>query len=212
MNCKLSIFDVPEFVAPQETLEESLIQAVKAPNYEESEEVETSDQKEESKEMDCKSPDEESSTPIEDSISAIETGPPLTDEEKAAASLLSNRSTLKQPLFDGDRPFLDAICNALNCDNHLDDHSSVFALCLIYATIHNSGTLSFNILPFREALIFTNFIAGVKEQLVQNLLIPTTSYQDSFPCYSGKLLNHLIEIMRKCCQYSEYLRVTRNHF
>ncbi len=139
-----TIFELPEFVAPIETLEESLIQAVKAHNSDENESeinehsmtsindnnisqslVENSDQITE---------------PLNDSdLNSVEISmdtTSLTDEEKAKVTL--NRSLFKANLTEN-KPFLESILSALDCDNQTDDRLPLFTLCLLYAVIHNSG-------------------------------------------------------------------------
>ena len=62
----------------------------------------------------------------------------MTDEEKAA---IAAAECVRYEHLNDERPFLDSLFHALDC-SHKDDHYFVFALCLIYAIVHNQGKLS----------------------------------------------------------------------
>lgn len=161
----MSIFEKPEFAAPPETLEESLIQVALASNNNSSasdddgcsEDVKVKESVE--TEIDQIEVDQETvetdaciatasvsnEMPMEDDKETIEqiNASCITDEEKAAAA--SGVSTKPRPgtgsntPSDDERPFLDALFNSLDCTHKLDDHSFIFSLCLIYAVVHNKG-------------------------------------------------------------------------
>lgn len=145
-NGNLSLFANPEFTAPTETLEESLIQVSKSsPNSSRCEEesgypssdVSTMTEAEEETQM------EHQASPVsgcesEELPSNCEPDTrPITDEEKAAAANPSLMSRWSQRLSD--RPFLEALFQCLECNQTSDDHTFIFALCLIYAMVHNRG-------------------------------------------------------------------------
>ena len=62
----------------------------------------------------------------------------ITDEEKAAAVTLVKRLSMSKP---SDKPFLQVLFQCLDCSDTKDDHTFIFALCLIYAIVHNRGML-----------------------------------------------------------------------
>lgn len=146
-NGSLSLFNNPEFTAPTETLEESLFQVSRSsPNSSrcenDEEQVYPLSDVSNVTEEDC-----ESSNPVtmesdgpEDRMSTDEPDTrPITDEEKAAAANPNLVTRWSQRLTD--RPFLDALFQCLQCNQTSDDHTFIFALCLIYAMVHNKGTL-----------------------------------------------------------------------
>ncbi|RWS29542.1 protein CLEC16A-like protein [Leptotrombidium deliense] len=122
-NGNMSIFDTPEFAAPQETLEESLVQAAKLNHSEDSQSMSCMDS-----DVDCSKQSE-----MEDNAetSSIMNESSITDEEKAK---MSNPKSLLD-----NRPFLDALFEFLDCSNKADDHLAIFSLCLLYAILSNSG-------------------------------------------------------------------------
>lgn len=149
-NGTLSLFGNPEFTAPTETLEESLIQVSRnSPNSSRCENDEeagypSSDvsnmTEEEEKEGSSDAVVMESSESDEPITSEPDTRP-ITDEEKAAAANPNLVSKWSQRLTD--RPFLDALFQCLQCNQNSDDHTFIFALCLIYAMVHNKGARLF---------------------------------------------------------------------
>lgn len=67
----------------------------------------------------------------------------ITDEEKAAAVTLVKRWSLTK---SSDKPFLQVLFHCMDCSDTKDDHTFIFALCLIYAIVHNRG-MSFTVSP-----------------------------------------------------------------
>ncbi|KAF8772002.1 Protein CLEC16A like protein [Argiope bruennichi] len=69
---------------------------------------------------------------------SVEEGSNITDEEKAVAAKMSTHFETMQKGFSlSNRPFLEAIFNALDCTEN--DHAALFALCVLYAIGHNPG-------------------------------------------------------------------------
>lgn len=139
-----TIFELPEFVAPNETLEESLIQAVKAHNSDENESENNEFSMNSINENDLTQQITENNlelrqTSVNTESNSVEIAmdtTSLTDEEKAKVTL--NRSIAKANLTEN-KPFLEAILCALDCDYQTDDRLPLFSLSLLYAVIHNSG-------------------------------------------------------------------------
>jgi protein CLEC16A len=145
-NGSLSLFNNPEFTAPSETLEESLFQVSRSsPNpsrcENEEEQVYPSSDVSNMTEEDCESSnpvisESEGSDEPMNTVSEPDTRP-ITDEEKAAAANPNLATRWSQRLTD--RPFLHALFQCLQCNQTSDDHTFIFALCLIYAMVHNKG-------------------------------------------------------------------------
>ena len=155
LNSDKTIFEWPEFAAPNETLEESLIQAVRAQNSGDENDSETNEQsmtsiydnQRDAEPMDgLPSPTTRSPTspqncdisPTNVDMSPADTS--LTDEEKA--NRCAGRSVDKQNLIEN-KPFLEAVLSAMDCDKQPDDRLPLFSLCLLYAIINNSGNRLF---------------------------------------------------------------------
>lgn len=147
LNGNMDIFDKPEFAAPPETLEESLIQATKIDDKikqeynEENQIVSVED-------VSLCDPSNQASTShisvseqMEENLSNSDleiNEASITDEEKAAAASNINKKCLNMKQ-ECEKPFLDSIYTSLNCVNKTDDHTAVFALCLLYAMVNNIG-------------------------------------------------------------------------
>ena len=151
LNSDKSIFEWQEFVPPNETLEESLIQAVRAQNSDDSENNEYSmnsvDDNQSSQQNRVEPTGDQTSSSVAPQPEDCDVSPTsvdmstvdstsLTDEEKANRSV--SRSVAKQNLSDN-KPFLEAVLSALDCDKQTDDRLPLFSLCLLYAIINNSG-------------------------------------------------------------------------
>lgn len=160
LTADMTIFEKPQFAAPPETLEESLYQVARASNsssVDGDEEAVNEDRSstevvreeainessagtseavmEEAKESNgdvAEASQDEKEVP--ETIVKINASN-ITDEEKAAAALKSSNNEL-----DNERPFLDSLFSSLDCTHKLDDHTFIFAICLIYAMVHNQGT------------------------------------------------------------------------
>ncbi|CAG2111581.1 unnamed protein product [Medioppia subpectinata] len=228
LNSNKTIFDWPEFAAPIETLEESLIHAVKAQNSDENDSenneysmnsVVDSDTTVTAAISDQRSPTHitvqvhEEQQPVvhnsnrdtnntnhnrsdsdggagsdidcEMSPTRQMTDTSLTDEEKASLSI--SRSIAKQNLTEN-KPFLEAILNSLDFDSQPDDRMTIFSLCLLYAIIHNSGIAEDK---FKEVVLHDMSSKANTSQ--------TTKQSETL---HEELIHLLIEIMRKCCQYT----------
>ena len=152
LNSDKTIFEWPEFVPPNETLEESLIQAVKAQNSDENDSenneysMNSIDGNQTSNQIRVERTGEQSTNPVpvtEDcdisptsvDMSIVDSSS-LTDEEKANRCV--SRSIAKQILTEN-KPFLEAVLRGLDCDKQPDDRLPLFSLCLLYAIINNSG-------------------------------------------------------------------------
>lgn len=175
-----SLFAKPQFSAPLETLEESLVQASKngsigsshncccdnescassslyksQMNVDDDEMTNNNDQgndqcepvEEEMKEetIPVQTNDEMSSSQdCNESFNATAFNEAsITDEEKAAAAAyVQNRKTsITSDLsaISEERLFLRALFDCLDPSHSKDDHMFIFALCLIYAIVHNKG-------------------------------------------------------------------------
>ncbi|XP_054164084.1 protein CLEC16A homolog [Oppia nitens] len=215
LNNDKKIFELPEFVAPNETLEESLIHAVKAQNSDENDSNSDENNERSTSNVSHNNAKHNRLFSNEQSVTidanhqnniAIENNdsPPLspdrldisitdmtslTDEEKANLSV--NRLLNKQNLTEN-RPFLEAILSSMDCEKITDDRLSLFSLCLLYAIINNSG---------------------ISEDMFQEVILhdksskATTSQSTQSENLHNELINILIEIMRKCCQYNSKIRL-----
>ena len=161
-----SLFSNPEFAPPAETLEESLIQVSRcSPN---------SSRCEDGSEGECPSSDvsrltaadeeqapQESEDDRESMQQSLDAPPaageeerdtrPITDEEKAASANNCANLATKWNQRLSERPFLEALFQCLQCNQNSDDHTFIFALCLVYAIVHNRGSL---LLPFMPSCLF----------------------------------------------------------
>jgi len=66
----------------------------------------------------------------------------ITDEEKVTNLVKRFSLREKSPansLPSNERPFRSALFTCLDCSDSKDDHTFIFALCLIYAIVHNKG-------------------------------------------------------------------------
>lgn len=152
LHADMSIFEKPQFSAPPETLEESLIQVARASNSSsvDSEEDASNERRpsaeavNESQNAEETVMDETSDTngdvaaPSQDEAIGQINASNITDEEKAAAAL--SKFQRASNALDNERPFLDSLFTSLDCTHKLDDHTFIFAVCLIYAMVHNQGT------------------------------------------------------------------------
>lgn len=153
----ISIFEKPEFSAPPETLEESLIQVSKSTPVSDGDTDDNGSPThapQVSSEPNLVTHDEEM-TPAEpeiietrvspsDSISTNINEASITDEEKAAAASCNSSNLMMKRMSvtlipDETRPFLEALFDCLDCNQTNDDHAFMFSLCLIHAVVHNQG-------------------------------------------------------------------------
>ncbi|XP_064478520.1 protein CLEC16A-like isoform X2 [Ornithodoros turicata] len=113
-------------------------------------------------------------------------GPNITDEQKVEAAQRMNHVTLEQLQQDfllTNRPFLNSIFNALDCTE--DDHTALFALCLLYAMGHN---------------------AGINQELLDSVLMPSDKSETKH-WYNINLVERLIHIVRLSCKYGSKVRL-----
>ncbi|GIY14224.1 protein CLEC16A homolog [Caerostris extrusa] len=111
-------------------------------------------------------------------------GSNITDEEKAVAAKMSNHFETMQRNFSlSNRPFLEAIFNALDCSEN--DHAALFALCVLYAVGYNPG---------------------INQDLLDSVLMPSDKSETKF-CYNVCLIEKLIQIINLSCQYSSKIRI-----
>lgn len=113
-------------------------------------------------------------------------GQNVTDEEKVQAAQRLSFTTLAklhQEFTLTDRPFLEAIFNALECSEN--DHAGLFGLCLLYALGHN---------------------AGINQDLLDSVLMPTDRSETKI-LYNVHLVERLIKIIFLCCQYNSKVRL-----
>ncbi|GBN07576.1 Protein CLEC16A [Araneus ventricosus] len=114
---------------------------------------------------------------------SVEEGSNITDEEKAVAAKMSTHFETMQRNFSlSNRPFLEAIFNALDCTE--SDHAALFALCVLYALGHNPG---------------------INQDLLDSVLMPSEKSETKF-CYNVNLAERLIQIINLSCQYSSKIR------
>ncbi|XP_015791120.1 protein CLEC16A homolog [Tetranychus urticae] len=199
LNGKMSIFEKPEFSAPPETLEESLVQAIRL-SYDNSNNLHESDETDNTEpdayttkrsvnsDLDMvvrdsiQKDEQENESTINSTSDFILNETSTTDEEKETG--------LTRKISDSkiDRPFLLALLNSLDCRNLSDDHSAIFSLCLIYAMVHN---------------------AGVDKTQLYDLIIPNPKSSQVFDVDLGSttLVNSLIDIIHICCQYNSRIRL-----
>ncbi|GBN30696.1 Protein CLEC16A [Araneus ventricosus] len=115
---------------------------------------------------------------------SVEEGSNITDEEKAVAAKMSTHFETMQRNFSlSNRPFLEAIFNALDCTE--SDHAALFALCVLYALGHNPG---------------------INQDLLDSVLMPSEKSETKF-CYNVNLAERLIQIINLSCQYSSKIRI-----
>ncbi|XP_076337258.1 protein CLEC16A-like isoform X2 [Tachypleus tridentatus] len=110
----------------------------------------------------------------------------ITDEEKVEVTQRLGQCTLEQIHQEfslEDRPFLEAIFNALECTEN--DHNALFALCLFYALGHN---------------------AGINQDLLDTVLMPTNKSETKH-LYNIHLVERLIKIISQSCQYNSCIRL-----
>nr|XP_002127555.2 protein CLEC16A-like isoform X1 [Ciona intestinalis] len=88
--------------------------------------------------------DDERSSPEVEAITSLDVLPKgaasgLVDKDKPDVQLNNSfiDSSPKSSTTPADRPFLDTIYSALNCTGN--DYSALFALCFLYAILHNKG-------------------------------------------------------------------------
>ncbi|CAG2166733.1 unnamed protein product [Oppiella nova] len=218
LNSDKTIFEWPEFVAPIETLEESLIHAVKAHNSDENDsenneysmnsvdergqerasspthvavQVSASDEQQPVLQTNCS----DSSSPVDCEMSPTRhdmsvTDTSLTDEEKASLSM--SRSIAKQQLTES-KPFLEAILNSLDIESQTDDRLPLFSLCLLYAIMNNSGISEDK---FKDVVLHDMSSKANSSQ--------STKQSETL---HNEVIYLLIEIMRKCCQYNSKIRL-----
>lgn len=77
---------------------------------------------------------------------------------------------VKTSLASEERPFLRALFDCLDPSNSKDDHMFIFALCLIYAIVHNKGK-------------FTQVISNLLTINV-TLSLTFTLFNLTFPCFT----------------------------
>ncbi|KAH9384349.1 hypothetical protein HPB48_026356 [Haemaphysalis longicornis] len=110
----------------------------------------------------------------------------ITDEQKAQVAHRLNMAAmeqLSQGWLLGDRPFLAAILNALDCSE--SDHPALFALCLLYALGHNSG---------------------INQELLDTVLMPSLNPETKH-WYNVALMDKLIQIITLSCKYGSKVRL-----
>lgn len=110
----------------------------------------------------------------------------ITDEQKAQVAHRLNMAAmeqLSQGWLLGDRPFLAAILNALDCTEN--DHPALFALCLLYALGHNSG---------------------INQELLDTVLMPSLNPETKHS-YNVALMDKLIQIIALSCKYGSKVRL-----
>lgn len=113
-------------------------------------------------------------------------GPNITDEQKVEAAQRMSHVTLEQLQQDfllSNRPFLNAIFGALDCSE--DDHTALFALCLLYAVGHN---------------------AGINQELLDTVLMPSDKSETKH-WYNIALVERLIHIVHLSCKYGSKVRL-----
>lgn len=113
-------------------------------------------------------------------------GTNITDEEKVEAAQRITQSQfeyIQQNFSLNERPFLEAIFNALEC--HENDHAALFGLCLFYALGHNSG---------------------INQDLLDRVLMPTEK-SETKQWYNINLVERLIKIINLSCQYKSRIRL-----
>lgn len=150
LNANFSIFEKPQFMAPHETLEESLVNNLFNKNssdkivYEDDYDNDSEYMMSKSNQSYCDNANEQQQQ--------------IKDEETRNCSLIEDLCSqqTKRLSTDGlfkDKPFLEALYNALSfeCPNKQDDHLVVFSLSLLYAIIFNTGIIfySFNYFFFK---------------------------------------------------------------
>ncbi|XP_022252132.1 protein CLEC16A homolog, partial [Limulus polyphemus] len=111
----------------------------------------------------------------------------ITDEEKVEVTQRLAQCTLEQLQQEfslTDRPFLEAIFNALECTEN--DHSALFASCLLYALGHNA--------------------VGINQDLLDTVLMPTDKSETKH-LYNIHLVERLIKIINQSCQYNSCIRL-----
>ncbi|XP_067143421.1 protein CLEC16A isoform X2 [Centruroides vittatus] len=202
-SLKVKTNSEPEFIAPEETLEKSLetkiysshslsaiasnenasVQEVTKSNS--STEVRKSDISavESSEASDHRTPDEAAEQAVVDYPSD---GTNITDEEKVEAAQRITQSQfeyIQQNFSLNERPFLEAIFNALECPEN--DHAALFGLCLFYALGHNSG---------------------INQDLLDQVLMPTEK-SETKQWYNINLVERLIKIINLSCQYKSRIRL-----
>ncbi|XP_023229804.1 protein CLEC16A homolog [Centruroides sculpturatus] len=203
-SLKVKTNSEPEFSAPEETLEKSLetkiysshslsaiasnenasVQEVTKSNS--STEVRKSDISavESSEASDHRTPDEAAEQAVVDYPSD---GTNITDEEKVEAAQRITQSQfeyIQQNFSLNERPFLEAIFNALECPEN--DHAALFGLCLFYALGHNS--------------------VGINQDLLDQVLMPTEK-SETKQWYNINLVERLIKIINLSCQYKSRIRL-----
>ncbi|XP_066497872.1 protein CLEC16A isoform X2 [Hoplias malabaricus] len=92
----------------------------------------------------------------------------ITDEEKTAAAAARSES-------QKNRPFLDMVYNALDCEK--EDYHALFVLCLLFAMTHSKG---------------------INPELLENIQLPVPGRERSG--YSQVLVERLIRIMNQAAQ------------
>ena len=161
LNGNFHIFDkIPQFIAPQETLEESLVNNLlnrssssKIVNEEEGEDNETNlkldenqnagELNEDEQRKSCERIDEEIQF---SNLNQINCSPSLNEDlnHQLFNSNEAESDQIKDLLmreFFKDKPFLEALYNSFDCNLQKDDHLTVFSLSLLYAIIFNSGKI-----------------------------------------------------------------------
>ncbi|XP_039256461.2 protein CLEC16A-like isoform X1 [Styela clava] len=108
----------------------------------------------------------------------------ITDEQKAAATRLSSSSSG----ISTNRPFLDTIYSALNCQG--DDYKALLALCLLYAMLHNKvcGIL-FSTCSHGE------LAAGISSDLTEVVQLGQSKDDENNDTYSHWLVERLLRIL-----------------
>lgn len=110
----------------------------------------------------------------------------ITDEQKAQVAHRLNMAAmeqLSQGWLLGERPFLAAILNSLDCSEN--DHPALFALCLLYALGHNSG---------------------INRELLDTVLMPSLNPETKH-WYNVALMDKLIQIITLSCKYGSKVRL-----
>ncbi|XP_074647477.1 protein CLEC16A-like isoform X2 [Tubulanus polymorphus] len=105
----------------------------------------------------------------------------ITDEEKLQAS--NKQPPTEQEFTLTNRPYLEAIFNALECTEN--DYEALFALCLLYAMGHNEG---------------------INQELLDSVLMPTDKSQGKSH-YNVLLVEKLIKIISLSCQNGSKVRL-----
>lgn len=109
----------------------------------------------------------------------------ITDEEKQQLQEVAHRTTeqLQEEFSLSNRPYLEAIFNALDCSEN--DYTALFTLCLLYALGHNQG---------------------INQELLDAVLIPSDK-SETKQWYNVNLMERIIKIISASCQYGSKVRL-----